>query len=157
MATRYIIKKQLSTLLCRFILGCIGHSRKLSPRINSELIYTIKNERGLGEIEEVLPVQDFSNPPESYFREMGSKTLSTIMIILKQRGSYTDLHHLKKASQRVENKLSSSLGERAFNINPGSVGTFGLCLASHKPTRNRPDISTYAYGFHPPIRGFNLL
>jgi hypothetical protein len=40
------------------------------------------------------------------------------------------------------------LNGRTFNINPGAVGTYGLCLSSHKSTGGRPDCSAYAYGFH---------
>lgn len=59
------------------------------------------------------------------------------------------MHHLKKGSENIENKFLNSLNGRIFNINPGAVGTYGLCLASHKPTGGRPDGSTYAYGSHP--------
>jgi hypothetical protein len=85
-----------------------------------------------------LGAQDFPNPPVSYYEEMGKQPLSTIMLILKNRGAYTDLHYLKQGTRRVEGSLLLSDG-RAFNINPGSVGTYGVCLASHKPTGGRPD------------------
>lgn len=147
MATKYIIKKQLSSLPCRFILGCIGHSRELSQEINSKFLCAIENK--FGTIEDLLPAQDFSTPPESYFREMESQPLSTIMIILEQRGAYTDLHYLKEKAKRVEEQFHTPSNGRIFNINPGAVGTYGLCLASHKPTGGRQDVSIYAYGFHP--------
>ncbi len=145
MPNKYILKKQLSTLPCRFILGCIGPSKELSP-INPELLNF--TEYKLGAIEEVLSAQDFVNPPESYLREMGNQPLSTIMIILENRGAYTELHHLKKKAIKVEEQFHNING-RTFNINPGAVGTYGVCLASHKSTGGRPDISTYAYGSRP--------
>ena len=147
MKTKYIIRKQLSTLPCRFILGCIGSSREFSPEINQKLLHSIENKFGI--IEEILPVKDFSNPPESYFGEMGNQPLATTMIILKKKGAYTDLHHLKKDAKKLEKQFFTSSNSRTFNINPGAVGTYGLCLVSHKPTGGRPDISTYAFGFHP--------
>ena len=49
----------------------------------------------------------------------------------------------------LEKQFLTSQKRRIFNINPGAVGTYGLCLASHKPTGGRPDLTTYAFGFHP--------
>ena len=144
MKTRDIIKKQLSTLPCRFILGCIGHTNQLSPEINPEFLDSIQKK--LGVIEDVLPAEDFPNAPVNYVHEMGDVPLSTTMIILKQAGAYTDLHHMKKDTNKLEGGFLTSSGGRIFNINPGAVGTYGLCLVSHKPTGGRPDISTYAYG-----------
>ncbi len=145
---KYILKKQLSYLPCRFILGCIGHSRKFSPEINPEFLHAI--EKKFGTIEDLLSMQDFPDPPESYFREMGSQPLATVMIILKLRGAYTDLHHLKMRTKKVEERFLTPSNGRIFNINPGAVGTYGLCLASHKPTGgNRPDNKVYAFGLHP--------
>lgn len=147
MPSKYIIKKDLAILPCRFVLGCIGHSRELSPKVNLEFLSATKNK--FGTIEEILPAQDFPNPPESYFKEMGNQPLSTIMIILKYRGAYTDLHHLKRDAIKVEKQFSNPINGRTFNINPGAVGTHGICLVSHKSTGGRRDISTYAYGLHP--------
>lgn len=147
MPTKQIIKKQLAILPCRFVLGCIGHSRELSPEVNPEFLSATENK--FGTIKEILPAQDFPNPPESYFKEMGSQPLSTIMIILGNGGAYTDLHHLKKKAIKLEKQFSNPINGRTFNINPGAIGTYGICLASHKPTGGRPDISTYAYGFLP--------
>lgn len=137
MATVYRLKKHLSSLACRFILGCIGHSREISPIINPRILSAIRSE--FGPIEEILPPQDFPNPPESYYHEMGAESLSTIIVILEQRGAYTDLHYLKEGAMRIEEQFHTALGGRIFNINPGAVGTYGLSLASHKPTEDRPD------------------
>lgn len=149
MIIKYKLRKQLSSLPCRLILGCIGHSRELSPEINPVFISAIKDE--FGKIEEILTTQDFPNPPESYFKEMGKQPLATTMIILEQRGTYTDLHHLKKKANRIEDQFSNSSNGRTFNLNPGAVGTYGICLASHKPTGGRWDISTYAFGPRPQL------
>lgn len=147
MKTRNIIKKQLSTLPCRFILGCIGHTNQLSPDINPKFLDSI--EKRFGIIEEILPIEYFSNAPINYIHEMDDASLSTTMIILKQAGSYTDLHHIKKDANKLEKEFLMPSGGRFFNVNPGAVGTYGLCLASHKPTGGRPNISTYAYGSTP--------
>jgi hypothetical protein len=149
MVIEYKLRKQLSYLPCRFILGCIGPSAELSPEVKSELIVAIENEKMLGTIEDILPAKEFPNPPESYFTEMGRQPMATAMVILKQRGAYTDLHHLKKGTVRVEKQFINHANGRTFNINPGAVGTYGLVLSSHKPTGGRHDISTYAYGLHP--------
>jgi hypothetical protein len=147
MRTKHILKKQLALLPCRYILGVIGLSKELSPKINPVLIEIVQNK--VGRIEEILPAQDFPNPPESYIREIGEGLFSTIIIILQDSGAYTWLHHIKNRSKKVEEKLVNSQGGRIFNINPGAVGTYGVCLASHKPTGDRPDLSVYAYGLHP--------
>lgn len=147
MKTKYIIKKQLANLPCEYILGVIGLSRQLSPKVNPILIDSIQSK--IGEIAEILPAQNFLNPPESYVREMGEEPFSTAIIILKDGGSYTWLHHVKKRSDKLEKALVNAHGGRMFNINPGAVGTYGAVLASHKPTGNRPDLSVYAYGMHP--------
>jgi len=68
---KYRLKKQLAMLHCRFILGVIGHSERLSPEIDPDLIDAVEDK--LGPVEEVLPAQDFPDAPESYIREMGSK------------------------------------------------------------------------------------
>jgi len=147
MRTKHILRKQLSYLPCRFILGILGRSRRLTPEIGSPFLDAMKREF---EIEDILPTQDFPNPPENYFREMGEQPLSTAVFILGEEGSYTDLHHLKRRSIKIEKKFRSpNGGERIFNINPGAVGTYGICLSSHKPTGGRRDLSTYAYGLHP--------
>ncbi len=147
METRYILRKQLATLHCKFILGSIGHSKALSSEGHQGLLSAI--EKNVGLIEEVLPIIDFPNPPESYFKEMGSQPLSTTIFILGEGGAYTDLHHIKKKTEEVEKQFLNPSGQRIFNINPGAIGTYGLCLSSHKSTGGRPDMSTYAYGSHP--------
>jgi hypothetical protein len=146
MVTRHILRKQLSSLPCRFILGVIGQSKELSAEINLDFLHATENDF---EVEDLLPAQDFIYSPESYFKEMGNQLLSTIIITLKNGGSYTDLHNMKKKAERLEERFMNSEGSRTFNINPGAVGTYGLCLASHKPTGGRQDINTFAYGFHP--------
>ena len=149
MKTRKIIRKQLATLPCRFILGCISHTNQLSPKVNHKFLNSVKTR--FGDIEDILPTENFPNVPINYIHEMGKVPLSTTMIILEQGGAYTDLHHLKKQSNRLEEEFLTSSGGRIFNVNPGAIGTYGLCLASHKPTGGRPDISTYAYGFIPQL------
>lgn len=146
MTIRRIIKKQLGTLPARFILGCIGRKIDLYPEVNSLLLEAIIER--VGEIEEVLPTADFPNPPQSYSDEMGGDKLSTTVILLRERGAYTDLHHLKRKTLIVEKRLSGESGRR-FNINPAALGTYGLCLSSHKSTGERPDMGIYAYGVHP--------
>lgn len=152
MQIKYKLKKHLSYLPCRFILGVIGHSRELSPEVNPELLHAVENE--FGSIEDILSAQDFLDTPESYFREMGHRSLSTVMIVLEQGGAYTDLHHLKGDAIKVEEQFLDPPNGRIFNINPGAVGTYGLCLASHKSTGGRQDMSTYAFGFHPHLFDF---
>jgi len=147
MAIRFILKKQLSYLSSKFIVGCIGPSEELSMNISPKLIELTESK--LGPIENILPINDFPNPPESYFKEMGLKPLSTTIFILKKSGSYSDLHHIKKITSKLESELENSNGQRYFNINPGAIGRYGLILASHKPTGKRPDINTYAYGIFP--------
>jgi len=146
MTTKYIIKKQLSYTPCRFILGVIAPSRELNPEINSDLLSAV--EKGF-RVENLLPTQTLPNPPKNYVEEMGEQDLSTLIFVLKEGGSYTDLHHMKRRTGRLEKQFMNSQGERTFNINPSALGTYGLCLASHKPTGGRHDLSTYAYGFHP--------
>ena len=147
MKTRRIIKKQLNTLPARFILGCIGPTNELFPEMSKDLIEAIQERAG--SIEEVMPVQDFPSPPKAYFKEMRRQPLSTTMVILEDGGAYTDLHHLKRDILKIEGQLVNPRGERLVNINPGAVGTYGIILSSHKPTGDRPDISTYAFGSHP--------
>lgn len=142
MTTKYIIKKQLSYTPCRFILGVIAPSRELNPDFLGAV------EKGF-KVENLLPTQNLPNPPESYVEEMGEQDLSTLIFVLKERGSYTDLHHMKRRTGRLEKQFMNTQGERTFNINPGAVGIHGLLLASHKHTGGRHDLSTYAYGFHP--------
>ena len=149
METKHILRKQLNTLPARFILGCIGHTNQLSPRMNNRLVDSISNE--LGQIEEIMNVKVFPNAPPNYVREMGTQNLSTTIFILEDRGVYTDIHPLKKKSIKIEDQFRIPFGGRVFNLNPGAVGTYGLILSSHKPTGNRPDISTYAYGPQPQL------
>lgn len=154
MAVRHLIKKQLALTPCRFILGCIGPTEQLSNGVNPELLSAIENERTLGGIEDVLPVQEFPEAPESYLDEIGSPQLATTIIILERAGGYMELHHLKRGTLRVEKQFSDSNCKRIFNINPGAVGTYGICLASHKPNEFRGDSTTYAYGLHPHLFTF---
>lgn len=144
MKTRKIIRKQLNTLPCRFILGCIGHTTQFSPEINSKFLQSIEN--NVGPIEEILPVMDFPNPPKNYVKEMGNQPVSTTMVILQEKGVYTDIHHMKKDTVKLESQFTTLSNGRIFNINPGAVGTYGLILSSHKSTGGRQDIATYAYG-----------
>ncbi len=132
METRYLTKNQMSHHPCRFILGIIGPSRELSPEINPFLLQSIEDNTRIGTIEKILPSLDFQNPPESYFREMGNSPLSTSIIILKEGGAHPDLHFLKRRTQKLETKFAKSEGQRTFNINPGSVSAYGVCLGSHK-------------------------
>ena len=148
MSTRYILKKQQARLPARLMLGCIGPVKEFSPQINPRLLEAISGQRLLGAIEEILPLRDFPEAPESYCKEMGSQDLATIMIILRSSGEYADLHHLKRGSVRVEKMFTDNLRRRTFNINPGVVGTYGLCLASHKNARYRKDSTAYAFGNH---------
>ncbi|HEA46156.1 MAG TPA: DUF4416 family protein [Candidatus Pacearchaeota archaeon] len=148
MGTRYIIKKQLSYIPCRFILGVIAPSRELTPEINPDFLNAV--EKGF-KVEDLLPTQTLPNSPESYVEETGEPDLSTLIFVLKERGNYTDLHHMKRRTGRLERQFMRSPAERIFNVNPGAVGTYGLCLASHKPTGDRHDLSTYAYGSHPQL------
>jgi len=67
------------------------------------------------------------------------------MIILERDGDYANLHHLKRETLRIEKRFLDPSG-RSFNINPGAVGTYGLCLASHKETGDRREISGYIAG-----------
>lgn len=147
MKTKNILKKQLANLPCRYILGVICPSERLSPRVSPLFIESI--EKKVGGIEDILPPQDFPNPPESYILEMGYRSLSTTIIIFKKGGSYTWLHHYKKKTDKLEKDFINPVEGREFNINPGAVGTYGVILASHKPTGDRPDLDTYAYGLHP--------
>jgi len=148
MKTKKIIKKQLGWTPSRFILGCIAPVNELSNELNPELVQVIEKERRLGKIEDVLSMQDFPEAPDSYLEEMGPH-LATVMIILERGGSYTDLHHLKQGAVKIEGQFLNSAGGRLFNINPGAVGTYGICLASHKSTGGRGDSTTYAYGLLP--------
>jgi len=44
--TKYITKKQLATLPCRFVLGCIGISKELDPKIDIDLLGAINHNFG---------------------------------------------------------------------------------------------------------------
>lgn len=145
MTTKYLIKKQLALVPCKFILGVIAPSRELTPSLNPDFLDAIEN--GF-KVESLLPAQSLPNPPESYIEEMRENDLSTSIFVLGERGSYTDLHHLKRRAMKLEERFMDSQGRRAFNINPGAVGSHGLCLASHKDTGGRINLSANAYGFH---------
>ena len=117
----------------RIFVGVLGREKELRPPVAADLIAGLEN--ALGPVECGGGLIDGWVGPRSYREETG-QDLNSAVFTLPDLYYEVSLGAIKRQTMALESALACG-SKRRFNINPGFVGSSGMCLVSHKPSALR--------------------